>query len=245
MKVSIGKLRKRIKQLPPGRDVSAEGHGWSTHKEHWLRWLKGYHSPGAYGRKITHGRDAEFSYNHVMNPEMLLYLIRQSGVSKRTLSKAINAAASKPNWAEKVAVIRETVPWEHVAEKLWPAGLDPAIPVLSVKQPWAEALMIGKKKKEHRPVKTNKRCRVYIYASKTLADTTGQRPGRYGVPSDSIDNLPRGMIIGSIEIFDCVEAGSHHGARFHWHVRNPRRLRRPVAPPRHSTPTQTFWFLKS
>ncbi len=245
MKISIGKLRKRIEQLNPCRALRGKRHEWTNHEDHWLLWLKDYHSPGAYGHKIKHGRDAKFCYNHVLNPVMLLYIIRHSGMSKRLISQAIKAAASKPNWAEMVAVIRETVPWDLVAEKLWPSGLDPTIPVLSVKQPWAEALMVGIKKIEHRPVKTNKRGRVYIYASKTLSDTTGQKPGRYGVPSDSIDNLPLGMIIGSIEIVDCVEAGSQHGDRLHWHVRNPRRLRRPVAPPRRSTPTQTFWFLKA
>lgn len=41
---------------------------YRTQKEHWLGWLRDYDCPGAYGRKVTGGRDSHFVYNHVVNP---------------------------------------------------------------------------------------------------------------------------------------------------------------------------------
>lgn len=47
---------------------------YESQKEHWVGWLYHCNSPGAYGRKITSGRDARFVYNHVVCPGLLAYL---------------------------------------------------------------------------------------------------------------------------------------------------------------------------
>ncbi len=241
--ISTHKLRRRIQALPPGQCVDNEGQWYSTHKEHWLGWLKQYHSPGAYDRKVTSGRDARYAYNHIMNPEMLLYLVRQSGVSKRLLAQAVREARSLTPWPKKVAAIRRIVPWDLVAEKLWPAGLDPSIPILSVQQPWASLIISGKKSIENRPVPTTKTGRVYIYASQKLADLEGVRLGKYGITKRDAEVYPRGQIIGSVEITHCRLDTRYQSRSYKWHLRKPRKLRTPVTPPTRSHPTQTFWYM--
>ncbi|MBK7413747.1 MAG: hypothetical protein IPI29_14455 [Ignavibacteria bacterium] len=52
---------------------------------------------------------------------MLLYLVRQSGVSKRLLAQAVREARGLTLLPKQVAAIRLIVPWDLVAEKLWPA----------------------------------------------------------------------------------------------------------------------------
>src|ERR1700680_3404466 len=45
---------------------SAEGVWYRSQQEHWLGWLSEYDGPGAYGRKTSVVRSAEFAYNHVV-----------------------------------------------------------------------------------------------------------------------------------------------------------------------------------
>ncbi|MBK7413748.1 MAG: hypothetical protein IPI29_14460 [Ignavibacteria bacterium] len=56
--ISAHKLRRRIQDLQPGRSNNRADIWYSTQKENWLGWLKHYHSPGGYDRKVTSGRDA-------------------------------------------------------------------------------------------------------------------------------------------------------------------------------------------
>jgi len=69
----------------------------------------------------------------------------------------------------------------------------------SVNQPFAEQIMLGKKKFEYRSMKTKKRTRVYVYAS--------ERNDRaaYEIMKKEPGNFPNGVIVGSIEIVDCTE----------------------------------------
>jgi hypothetical protein len=60
---------------------------YSTQKEHWLGWLKGYGGPGYYERK-NWNRDAEFVYNHIVCPPMVLWLGEASGISPILVRKA-------------------------------------------------------------------------------------------------------------------------------------------------------------
>jgi hypothetical protein len=39
-----------------------------------------YDGPGAYGRIAGKQRDARFAYNHIVEPKMLLWLIKAAGV---------------------------------------------------------------------------------------------------------------------------------------------------------------------
>jgi hypothetical protein len=106
------------------------------------------------------------------------------------------------------------------------------MPALSIRQPHAEAILLEKKKFEYRTVKTNRRGRVYIYASRTLADDRWFR--KYGLLKKKKE-LRTGVIVGTVEIVDCTgEKGDYE-----WKLRNPKRLQRPIKP---TNRPQPVWF---
>lgn len=86
--------------------------------------------------------------------------------------------------------------------------------VITIKQPWASLIVSGLKNIENRTWKTNFRGRVLIHAAKTpvkegwsalnkeqLDKVSGHKDKLYG----SNEDLPKGAIIGSVEIVDCVQ----------------------------------------
>jgi hypothetical protein len=101
----------------------------------------------------------------------------------------------------------------------------------SVHQPFAEQIMLGIKKFEYRSVKTNRRARVYVYASfrndQQAYEEMRKEPG----------DFPNGVIVGSVEIVDCTV---NSGGGYKWHLANPKRLRRPVRPDNKGQPV---WFI--
>jgi hypothetical protein len=60
---------------------SSEKVRYKSQKDHWLGWLSEYDGPGFYGRK-TGSRTAEYAYNHIVCPPMVLWLSEASGVDK-------------------------------------------------------------------------------------------------------------------------------------------------------------------
>ena len=106
----------------------------------------------------------------------------------------------------------------------------PRMSALSLRQPNAEQVLRGKKTIEYRSMPTNKRERVYVYASMTPADQDGW---------DEIDlkpkSLPTGVLVGTVEIVDCTKRGK----KYHWHLAKPRRLKPPIMPKNHPQPA---WF---
>ena len=104
---------------------------------------------------------------------------------------------------------------------------------LSIRQPHAEAIMRGVKKTEFRSAATKIRGRILIYASLgrySAADETRMMK-EYGIRDVACDDLPRGVIIGSVELFDC-DGGN-------WHVRKPERAEKLLKPKNHAQPV---WF---
>jgi predicted transcriptional regulator len=104
------------------------------------------------------------------------------------------------------------------------------MPALSIRQPHAEQILRGKKKIEYRNMPTNKRERVYIYASKTPADQDawddiGLEPG----------DLPTGVIVGTVEVVGCRKVRGE----YEWDLARPVRLKRPLKPKNHPQPA---WF---
>jgi hypothetical protein len=102
---------------------------------------------------------------------------------------------------------------------------------LSIRQPHAEQILRGKKKIEYRSMPTNKRERVYIYASKTPAPPEywrdiGLKPG----------DLQTGVLVGTVEIIDCIKKGVKD---YHWRLARPARLKRTIQPKNHPNPA---WF---
>lgn len=98
---------------------TSEGVWYKSQKEHWLGWLEQYDGPGAYGRKTHGGRTAEFVYNHINCPPMLLWLAEAAGVSRKELLVARKRAlAGPPQRGSHCAVLRKVISWSAIEEKL-------------------------------------------------------------------------------------------------------------------------------
>lgn len=104
---------------------------------------------------------------------------------------------------------------------------------LSIRQPHAEAIMRGVKIIEYRSAPTKIRGRILIYASlgRYSANDEAQMIKEYRIKDVSCDDLPRGVLIGSVELFDC-DGGD-------WHVRKPERAEKLIAPAKQPQPV---WF---
>ena len=109
---------------------------------------------------------------------------------------------------------------------------------LSIRQPWAELILSGKKAYELRSWRTPVRGRIWIHAAR--------RVERDFLPSSELAdaNLVLGALVGTVEIVDCVpftsliavemqNAGAFFGDAtaaegFAWRLASPRRLSRPI-----------------
>lgn len=107
------------------------------------------------------------------------------------------------------------------------------MPALSIRQPHAEAIMRGVKTTEYRSGPTKIRCRIYIYASlgRYSAEDESDMMAEYGIDDVSCDELPRGVLIGTVDLHDCDEGD--------WHVRDPERATTLKKPMKHPQPV---WF---
>ena len=115
---------------------------------------------------------------------------------------------------------------------------DKSIRALSVRQPWAELIMLGNKEIEYRNYPTDVRGIVYIYASATRYPAEDERDmqSEYGL---DLDSLPRGVIVGTVEVYDCQQ-GAEGG--YEWLLRSPARLPKPLKPKRKPEPSWFFPF---
>jgi hypothetical protein len=111
---------------------------------------------------------------------------------------------------------------------------EPAITrALSVRQPYVELILQGRKTIEYRSRATRVRERVYLYASRI--------PGPDDAFADADldwDELPRGLLLGSVEIVGC-EWGE---ACYEWRLSRPARLKTPRKPTRRPQPMFFFPF---
>ncbi len=108
---------------------------------------------------------------------------------------------------------------------------------LTIRQPHAEAMIRGKKQTEHRSGATNVRGRIFVYASLERLDPADEQGwlGEYDMEDLSSDELPRGVIIGIVELCDCTA----NGAEFIWHFRSPERASELLAP---TNKPMGIWF---
>jgi hypothetical protein len=99
---------------------------------------------------------------------------------------------------------------------------------LSICQPHAEAIMRGVKPIEYRCQPTRVRGRIYIYTSRVFctSDNNAQMLAMYGMSDVNIDDLPRGVLIGTVELWDCTGIGGN----YQWHLRNPERATELLTP---------------
>jgi hypothetical protein len=113
------------------------------------------------------------------------------------------------------------------------AEAQPRMKALSIRQPHAEAIMRGIKDTEYRSGPTKIRGRIFIYAGlgRYSADDESVMLDEYGLSEIDSDELPRGVLVGTVELFDCdgVE----------WYLRNPERADQLLAPKNHPQPV---WF---
>ncbi len=117
--ISIDQLARAIQRLPSDQPRVQSRVWYKTQKEHWLGWLREYDGPGAYGRMPGNQRDARFAYNHIVCPEMLLWLIEASGVQESPIEDARRAYATGTTQMQKSGAIRRCVPWSEVCRALW------------------------------------------------------------------------------------------------------------------------------
>jgi superfamily II DNA or RNA helicase len=104
---------------------------------------------------------------------------------------------------------------------------------LSIRQPFAEAIMRGTKTTEYRSGNTNIRGRILIYASLTRYGDNEETEmlQEFGIKDVEADDLSRGVIVGSVELYDSDEG--------EWYLRNPQRAEKFVEPVNRPNPV---WF---
>ena len=91
------------------------GAWYSSQREHWLRWLTEYPTPGPYGRKTSERTLAQVVYSRVNCPPMVFWLAETVGVHTEALRVAHQAAIKAPiNQASQAGAIRSKLPWELV-----------------------------------------------------------------------------------------------------------------------------------
>ena len=117
--VTISQFIQVIKRLPSDPPVDHPKVWYWTQKEHWLGWLGDYEGPGAYGRKTGVKRDAKYAYNHIVCPELLMYLIRSIPLKKDLIEAAEKAYQTGSSQMEKSGAIRKVAPWSEVYCVLW------------------------------------------------------------------------------------------------------------------------------
>jgi ASCH domain len=104
-------------------------------------------------------------------------------------------------------------------------------PVLTIRQPWASAIFVAGKNVENRTWRTHYRGRLWIHAARHASRREQDRwTDEHGlwVPQEP---LPRGAIIGAVELVDCVEDSESPWAlagHYHWLLCKPMLLERPV-----------------
>ena len=117
--ISIRKFIRAIEQLPSDAPVDDSGVWYKTQKEHCLEWLKCYQGSGGTGRKGNREKDARYAYNHIVDHEMLLWIIQAAGVRPKLVKAARCAAAHGCTLQGRSGAIRKIVPWGELEIALW------------------------------------------------------------------------------------------------------------------------------
>ena len=110
--------------------------------------------------------------------------------------------------------------------------MKPITRAISIRQPYVEQILRRIKVREYRSVPTNIRERVFIYAS--------QKPAHwfdYDLLGFEVSDLPRGVIVGSVEIVGCEWDSKAN--QYAYLLANPERLKHPKKPVNQPQP---IWF---
>lgn len=111
-------------------------------------------------------------------------------------------------------------PWKAMAMK-----------VLSIKQPWAWAIIEGWKDVENRTWRTHYRGPLAIHASLEPDHDAWSALDRLGVPHPFADELVAGAVVGVADLVDVIEDAPSPWARagqWHWLLANRRPLSVPL-----------------
>lgn len=95
----------------------------------------------------------------------------------------------------------------------------------TVRQPWAHLIMAGVKNVENRGAKTNYRGRVAVHSSATMDTKNRAEARRHKLDPD---NLPRGVVLGTVELHGCVRNSRSRWAQrgqWHWLLRKPKQFK--------------------
>jgi hypothetical protein len=127
---------------------------------------------------------------------------------------------------------------------------DPDTRALGLHQPWAELILRGIKTIEVRRVPTRVRGRIYLYAGKHFSpwDFANDAAERYQLQRPV---LPRGRIVGSVEILDCRPSAPEDAVKacvpsaelagaYSWLLSRPERFAEPWEVPR--PPFGTWYY---
>ena len=105
---------------------------------------------------------------------------------------------------------------------------------ISIKQPFVELILQGKKKFEYRSLATKIRERVYLYAS--LKPRT--ESALWKNINKGMGDVPFGLIVGSVEIVDCI--WDSRKECYAYKLSKPKRLRKPLKAK--NQPSPVFWL---
>lgn len=118
-RISTHEFRNKINKLPYDKPEERAKLSTRCQKEHWLDWLNDYNNNGAYGRTPGQNRDAKWAYNHVVCPELILYLIKAINIDPQLISAADSIYAEDTTMMHKVGEIRKLIPWTLIYETMF------------------------------------------------------------------------------------------------------------------------------
>lgn len=107
---------------------------------------------------------------------------------------------------------------------------------ISIRQPYAEAIMSGQKKMEYRSTLTHVRGTVLIYAG--LAKESDEAFENFKVDKNKV---PKGLIIGKVDIVDCVWVKKYK--LFGYVLKNPKRFKKLLKSKNQPQPRWFFPFV--
>ncbi len=108
---------------------------------------------------------------------------------------------------------------------------------LSIRQPWAWLIVAGWKRIENRGWKTRCRGRLALHAAARLGGSWDDVLLPHGIALPSLQELPRGALVGTVELVDCLRIEElpperrddpHAVGPWCWLLADPRPLAQPI-----------------
>jgi len=121
--------------------------------------------------------------------------------------------------------------------------VDENMRALSIRQPHAEAVLRGEKVIEYRSRATKIRGRFYIYAGGKVEDDYDWWMDFYGIDDVAYADLPRGVVVGTAELYDCSSEPDEDGY-YHWCLCNPEPVKELLKPLGQAQPAWFYPFRK-